>query len=274
MADSPPSGVVALDNSGTLSLTASVSRSLRPTPPELGRPVPEIPPDRARVALLSLDCDRLDAFTDGARLAGVVADNELSTHLALSNAAVTPAEARAALLADETADAAPVREVAREALADDDADAAGVQVVVDVDAREVVRAVGYTATPRPEAAAVVRELRAQGFEPHLVSGDTPGVLAGVADAVGVDAEHVHPLQSPADKAETVGSLGADPEVTVAMVGDYVNDRLAFEAAHLAVFVDDAGVERAREVLGPRADATVPTLSAVPDAIAERVGRLK
>jgi len=84
---------------------------------------------------------------------------------------------------------------------------------------------------RPEAAAMLAALRADGRELVLLSGDSARVARRVADALGIAT--VIAEASPQDKHAYVRGLQADGAV-VAMVGDGVNDAPVLALAQVSV----------------------------------------
>ncbi len=76
----------------------------------------------------------------------------------------------------------------------------------------------------------VRRLEHDGFAVHLVSGDHPERVRRVARELHIDEQRVHGGLSPEDKARCVRKL--DRRDTW-MVGDGINDGLAFDAAYCA-----------------------------------------
>jgi Cu+-exporting ATPase len=87
--------------------------------------------------------------------------------------------------------------------------------------------------PRPEAVAVIAELRALGVRPIIMSGDAAESVQAVAAAVGIDAADAESGVLPVDKLARVHELQASGR-TVAMVGDGVNDAAALVAADLGI----------------------------------------
>lgn len=94
---------------------------------------------------------------------------------------------------------------------------------------------------RPEAKALIAELRATGCAVSLLSGDSPAAAHRVAGAVGID--DVHAGASPQDKHEFVKALQAGGAV-VAMVGDGVNDAPVLAQAQVSIAMG-GGAELAR-----------------------------
>ena len=90
-------------------------------------------------------------------------------------------------------------------------------------------------TVKPTSAAAVRQLRALGLTPVLLTGDNRAVAEHVAREVGIDVgdDTVVAEVLPADKVAVVQRLQAQGR-RVAMVGDGVNDAAALAAADLGL----------------------------------------
>ena len=84
---------------------------------------------------------------------------------------------------------------------------------------------------KPTSAEAVRELRALGLEPVLLTGDNERSARAVAAEVGIDRVVAEVL--PAGKLAVVAELQAEGRV-VAMVGDGVNDAAALARADLGI----------------------------------------
>ncbi|MCW7947267.1 carbonate dehydratase [Streptomyces hygroscopicus] len=94
------------------------------------------------------------------------------------------------------------------------------------------------------SAEAVRQLRALGLTPVLLTGDNRAVAEAVARAVGIDADAVIAEVLPQDKVEAVRRLQREGR-TVAMVGDGVNDAAALATADLGLAMGtgtDAAIE--------------------------------
>jgi len=119
-------------------------------------------------------------------------------------------------------------------------------VVVD---DKVAGLVAYSDGTRPESAAIVNELKANGRRRVLLlSGDSPEVVKNVARAVGID-EAVGGLL-PEQKAEYV-TLIKESGGIVAMVGDGINDAPALALADVGISMaggSDVALETADVVL--------------------------
>ncbi|MGW5862052.1 heavy metal translocating P-type ATPase [Streptomyces sp. NPDC055239] len=99
-------------------------------------------------------------------------------------------------------------------------------------------------TVKDTSAEAVRELRALGLTPVLLTGDNQAVARAVAKAVGIDADAVYAEVLPEEKVDVVRRLRGEGKV-VAMVGDGVNDAAALATADLGLAMGtgtDAAIE--------------------------------
>ncbi|MGW0902544.1 heavy metal translocating P-type ATPase [Streptomyces sp. NPDC002853] len=99
-------------------------------------------------------------------------------------------------------------------------------------------------TVKDTSAEAVRELRALGLTPVLLTGDNRAVARAVARSVGIEADAVYAEVLPEDKVDVVRRLRAEGKV-VAMVGDGVNDAAALATADLGLAMGtgtDAAIE--------------------------------
>ena len=115
-------------------------------------------------------------------------------------------------------------------------------------------------TIKPTSAEALRQLKALGLTPVLLTGDGETAAAEVAAALGID--RVVAEVMPDEKAEVVRRLQDEGEV-VAMVGDGINDAPALAQADLGMAIG-TGTDVAIEA----SDLTLVSgdLRAVPDAI--------
>ncbi len=98
----------------------------------------------------------------------------------------------------------------------------------------VVAAMGFGDPIRPEAAACLRALEAQGMKVGILSGDHPDVVAAVARQLGIPPDRAQGGATPEQKlAKVQAELLNGP---VLMVGDGVNDAAALAAATVGISV--------------------------------------
>ncbi|MDT8340373.1 MAG: heavy metal translocating P-type ATPase [Longimicrobiales bacterium] len=114
---------------------------------------------------------------------------------------------------------------------------------------------------REHAREAIAELRAQGLEVVLLTGDNAGAAAAVAGQVGI--ERVRAQVLPDGKAEEVAALQRSGAGPVAMVGDGINDAPALAGADVGIAMG-SGTDVAMET----ADVTLMSgdLRAVPRAL--------
>lgn len=86
-------------------------------------------------------------------------------------------------------------------------------------------------TPRPDAAETVQAFRASGFEPILLSGDRPGPVRALAEALGIS--QARAAQSPEDKFTFLRDLEREGH-KVLMIGDGLNDAPSLAAAFVSM----------------------------------------
>lgn len=89
----------------------------------------------------------------------------------------------------------------------------------------------FVDAPRPDAAAVVAELKRRGYRLELLSGDREPVVRAMAEALGIETWRA--ACTPSDKCARLEALRSSGE-KVLMVGDGLNDAPALAAADASV----------------------------------------
>lgn len=120
------------------------------------------------------------------------------------------------------------RRIAREALAEQ-----GAIVLADADGPLALFA--FDEAPRPDAAALVRTLQAQGADVLLVSGDRRAPVQRLAALLGI--ERFYAQQTPRSKRELVAQLQQAGR-KVAMLGDGINDAPVLAQADVSFALAD------------------------------------
>ena len=111
----------------------------------------------------------------------------------------------------------------------------GTQVVL-ADARQLHARFVLRDTLRPEAAMVIKTLKAAGKQVLLMSGDNQAAAQQLGSEAGI--ENVHAGMTPTDKLQRVQALQQQGAVVV-MVGDGINDAPVLAAADVSIVMRDA-----------------------------------
>ncbi|MGB3068645.1 MAG: heavy metal translocating P-type ATPase [Ottowia sp.] len=99
-------------------------------------------------------------------------------------------------------------------------------------------------TVKPTSQAAVRELKAIGVTPFILTGDNPTTAKAIAAEVGI--EEIRAGLLPQQKLEAITGLAGKEPGAIGMVGDGINDAPALAAAHLGFAMGQAGTHIATE----------------------------
>lgn len=108
----------------------------------------------------------------------------------------------------------------------------GTPIVVHID-EQLAGIITVRDTIKDTSTAAIAQLQELGLTPYLLTGDNPGAARAVAREVGIASEHVFAGVMPEDKVSKVREL-QEAGLTVAMVGDGVNDAAALAQADLGL----------------------------------------
>ncbi len=111
-------------------------------------------------------------------------------------------------------------------------------------------------TIKPDAAAAVAEMKANGIAPVMLTGDNRRTAEAVAAEVGI--EEIHAQVLPQDKAARLRAIQSQDGARVVMAGDGINDAPALMQANIGIAIG-AGTDIAIEssdiiVMGDRVGA--------------------
>ena len=103
---------------------------------------------------------------------------------------------------------------------------------------EPIALYGLQSTLRPEAPAVIQDLRRRKVTCHIVSGDAAKAVENVAQSLGIPLSDIASRQTPSAKKAYVQKLIAQGKM-VLFCGDGTNDAIAVAQAHVGVQVGSA-----------------------------------
>lgn len=113
--------------------------------------------------------------------------------------------------------------------------------------RQLLGALTFRDTIKPDAAEAVRQLQTEGCAVHLLTGDRRPAAEVVAQVLGLPADRVHADVLPEGKTTVIQALRGQRQV-VAMVGDGINDAPALAAADVGIAIG-TGTDVARAAGG-------------------------
>ena len=97
---------------------------------------------------------------------------------------------------------------------------------------------------KPSSQQAIRELRALGITPVMLTGDNPATAQAIAAEAGIDQVQAGLL--PQQKLDAIRAMAAQPQQVVGMVGDGINDAPALAAARIGFAMGQAGTHTATE----------------------------
>ncbi|MGA0037915.1 MAG: heavy metal translocating P-type ATPase [Burkholderiaceae bacterium] len=100
---------------------------------------------------------------------------------------------------------------------------------------QLLASLAFEDSPRDDSQAVLSELRGQGLQTWLMSGDTADRVGRLGEQLGFSPNHVLAACSPNDKQARLKALQAKGRV-LAMVGDGINDAPVLAQADLSIAV--------------------------------------
>ena len=97
---------------------------------------------------------------------------------------------------------------------------------------------------KPGSQQAIRELRALGITPVMLTGDNPATAQAIAAEAGISEVQAGLL--PQQKLEAIQAMAAQPRQAIGMVGDGINDAPALAAAQVGFAMGQAGTHTATE----------------------------
>lgn len=102
-------------------------------------------------------------------------------------------------------------------------------------AGQIIAFFGLVTTPRPNAKALITELKRRGKSVFIFSGDNHAAVNQLATAVGIPAENARAGCTPEDKSAAIAAFQAEGR-RVCFVGDGTNDGPALSQANIAISI--------------------------------------
>ena len=109
----------------------------------------------------------------------------------------------------------------------------GIGIMVDMDAQNIPYALSSRGSLFPHVKKIIAALHQLGVDVYIASGDRQLDIEHLADCIGVMQERSFGLSTPLRKREIIDRLKKEYNPVI-MVGDAINDLLAFEASDMAV----------------------------------------
>ena len=194
--------------------------------------------------LLDLDSDTL--------ISDVIKEFDIDFDVSFTNLETTKEDVRKILLNEKTAvvsditDGFPIlrKKVPHMELCN------GSAVILDIETETIDYTITSAGILFDGVVDTVKDLQSQGIKIVLASGDRKGAINKLADMLGVNKDNAHGSVSTRGKCEVVKSL-QDEGYKVMMVGDGLNDVLAFNRADVSVLT----IEQQEEVSPKLMDKT-------------------
>lgn len=136
----------------------------------------------------------------------------------------------------------------------------GSAVIVDMDLGEVAYTITSAGRLFPNVLNTVGELKSRGIDIYIASGDRKGAINRLANMLDVSEDNAYGTVSTKGKCKVVSNL-KDEGYKVMMVGDGLNDILAFEASDVSVLTTQQGEEVSSKLYG-KTDHVISEISEV------------
>ncbi len=109
----------------------------------------------------------------------------------------------------------------------------GSALIIDIKSRKIRYTITSAGMLFPSVKSTIFKLQDMGFDVFIASGDRKGAIERLATLLGIDSRNAFGTVSTRGKCEIVKCL-QDRGYKVAMVGDGLNDVLAFEASDISI----------------------------------------
>ena len=208
--------------------------------------------DALALVVLQFNTNRLLQLDQNTLISDIIREYDIDFDISFSSKPVTKSEVKnildnekSAVISDITEGFDILREkIPRMELCN------GSAVIVDIDLGEIVYTITSAGKLFPRVIETMDVLKSREIEIFIASGDRKGAINRLADLINVSRDNAYGSVSTRGKCEIVSSL-KDEGYKVMMVGDGLNDILAFNNADVSVLT----VEQQEEVSSKLTDKT-------------------
>lgn len=208
--------------------------------------------DALALVVLQFNTNRLLQLDQNTLISDIIREYDIDFDISFSSKPVTKSEVKnildnekSAVISDITEGFDILREkIPRMELCN------GSAVIVDIDLGEIVYTITSAGKLFPRVIETIDVLKSREIEIFIASGDRKGAINKLADLLDVSRDNAYGSVSTRGKCEIVSSL-KDEGYKVMMVGDGLNDILAFNNADVSVLT----VEQQEEVSSKLTDKT-------------------
>ncbi len=147
----------------------------------------------------------------------------------------------------------------------------GVGLIIDVDTKSIPFVICTCGKVYSNTPFVIKTLNERNIDAYIASGDSMRNLSALAKNVSIPLDHVFEIATPKKKEEIVKRLKQDYDKVI-MVGDGINDILAFRASDLGVLsIQQTG--KCQPLLSEEADVVISDIKDILDIIAEQISNI-
>ncbi|NIA03267.1 MAG: HAD family hydrolase [Nitrospirae bacterium] len=186
------------------------------------------------IVILHIDPDTLLQINENYLIHQFLDEYNIAIDIGCSSLPVSVEEARLIINFDSRAIVSDLHEVLQAVLGRcDNRRYMGVGVMIDTAHNCIPYTLSTGGSLFPGVADVVKQLEDMGVDVYIASGDKQEDVELIARSIGVKKEHTFGLSTPQCKGEIVAGLKRSYDKVV-MVGDAINDIMAFKQADFAV----------------------------------------
>lgn len=186
------------------------------------------------IVILHISPDQLLATDCSSHIHTFIEENDITINIGCSSVPLSVDEAHMIIRSDTTAMVSDLQEVLMTVCEYcNNRNYMGVGVMTDKEHNCIAYTLSTGGTLFPEVPDVISQLKGMDVDIYIASGDKQEDVDIIAKSIGVEAGRRFGLSTPQRKGEIIRALKGRYEKVV-MVGDAVNDILAFREADLAV----------------------------------------